>query len=128
MSKKKAFTLEYIVKSSPSILYDFISTTSGLAQWFADRVDSTQKHWVFEWNGSEEEADLIESVDREYVKFRWTYQDKTEYFELRIKVSDISRDTILMVTDFADPKEMKDTTLLWDSTVKTLRQHIGGLG
>ncbi|MFM2049360.1 MAG: hypothetical protein RI955_1908, partial [Bacteroidota bacterium] len=39
MSKKKAFTLEYIVKSSPSILYDFISTTSGLAQWFADRVD-----------------------------------------------------------------------------------------
>ncbi|MEY2829318.1 MAG: START-like superfamily domain, partial [Bacteroidota bacterium] len=44
----------------------------------------------------------------------------------RIKISDISRDTILIVTDFAEPNEIKDVTLLWDSTVKILKQHIGG--
>jgi uncharacterized protein YndB with AHSA1/START domain len=126
MAKKKAISLEYIVKSSPSILYDFISTTSGLAQWFADKVDNTRSHWVFEWNGSEEEAELIESHEPEFVKFRWTHQAKDEYFEMRIKISDISRDTILIVTDFAEPNEIKDVTLLWDSTVKILRQHIGG--
>ena len=127
-TKKKMFTLEYIIKSSPGILFDFISTPAGLAQWFADKVDSTQKHWVFAWDGSEEEAELVEKHEPVFVKFRWTYQSKDEYFEMRIKTSDISRDTILTITDFAEPKDMNDQTLLWESTIQNLKQHIGGLG
>ena len=124
-SKKKIFSLEYMVKSSPSILYDFISTTAGLAQWFADKVDATQKHWVFEWDGSTEEAEMIEHEQPVFVKFRWSYQSKEEYFELRIKRSDISQETILIVTDFAEPNEMENQTLLWDSVIKTLKHQIG---
>ncbi len=124
-SKKKSFTLEYVIKSSPAILYDFISTPAGLAQWFADKVDSNNSHWNFEWNGSEEEAELLESHEPVFVKFRWTYQSKDEYFEMRIKISEVSRDTILCITDFAEANEMKDQSLLWDSTIKNLKHHIG---
>jgi uncharacterized protein YndB with AHSA1/START domain len=124
-AKKKPFTLEYVIKSSPVILFDFISTPAGLAQWFADGVDNTGSHWKFEWNGSEEDAELIELHEPDSVKFRWAYQTKDEYFEMKIKISDISRDTILIVTDFADASEMKDQTLLWDSIIKNLKQHIG---
>ncbi len=125
-SKKKAFTLEYVIKSSPHILYDFISTPAGLALWFADKVDiNREHHWLFEWNGSEEEAELIEAHEPVFVKFRWTYHTKEEYFELRIKTSEVARDTILCITDFAEPNELKDQTLLWDSTIKELKHHIG---
>ena len=62
------------------------------------------------------------------MRYRWDYQAKDEYFEFSIKKSDISQDTILTITDFADPKEMKDQQLLWDSQIKSLKKHIGGLG
>jgi hypothetical protein len=38
MSDKKKFNLEYEVKSSPRILFSFLSETNGLTQWFADQV------------------------------------------------------------------------------------------
>ena len=39
MNKKQLYTLEYPVRCSPTILYDFLSNPSGLQEWFADHVD-----------------------------------------------------------------------------------------
>ena len=39
MSKKQKFTLEYPVRCSPTILYEFLATSNGLQEWFADKVD-----------------------------------------------------------------------------------------
>ncbi len=128
MPKKQLYQLEYTIKSSPVILYDFLSTTAGLSQWFADHVDNNGNHFIFSWSGSNEEAELIESQEPTFVRFRWSYQDKNEYFEFRVKVSEFTRDTILMITDFAEPKEIKDASNLWESQVKMLKQQVGGLG
>ncbi|MCH5689708.1 START-like domain-containing protein [Niabella sp. W65] len=38
MSKQK-FTLEYPVRCSPTILYEFLATSNGLGEWFAEHVD-----------------------------------------------------------------------------------------
>ena len=34
MSKKALYTLEYPVRCSPGILYEFLSTPAGLQEWF----------------------------------------------------------------------------------------------
>ncbi|MGN6401038.1 MAG: START-like domain-containing protein, partial [Flavisolibacter sp.] len=50
MSKKQLYTLEYPVRCSPTILYEFLATSSGLQEWFADKVDDEDGIFSFSWN------------------------------------------------------------------------------
>jgi len=56
MAKKQLFTLEYPVRCSPVILYEFLSTPAGLQEWFADKVDEKEHTFIFSWNGAIEKA------------------------------------------------------------------------
>jgi len=125
MTKKKLFEIEFIIRSSPHILYEFVSTPSGLSQWFADNVDAIQNKFKFIWGNTAQIADMVENVENERVRFRWQGAPKEEYFQFKIQISEISNDTVLIVTDFANPKEIKDQTRLWDSQIKSLTEHIG---
>lgn len=122
---KKKYTLEYIIKSSPVILFEFISTSAGLEQWFADKVDDHLDIFTFTWEGNDQKAEMVEMDDLEYVKYRWLDNPYDEYFEFRITSTEITGDTVLLITDFADANEMRDIELLWDSQVKTLRKRMG---
>ena len=61
------FEIEYVIKSSISVLYERISTISGLSEWFADdvRVD-IEGNYIFDWNGSIEKAKLLSKKQKEY--------------------------------------------------------------
>lgn len=67
MSKKQLFTLEFPVRCSPSILFEFLSTASGLQEWFADKVDEWENVYSFSWNGGV--PDKAEILDQEADKF-----------------------------------------------------------
>ncbi len=120
------FQLEYTIRSSPAILYEFLTTPSGMAQWFADSVDIEGHHCTFVWDGYPEYATIIDSIPDEYIRYRWDNSDEDEYFEFRISKNEITGDTILTITDFASDTGMKDQKLLWDSQIKTLVQQVGG--
>ncbi len=126
MSKRKQFELEFLFRSSPGILYNFLTTPSGLSQWFADSVDINDNIYSFYWSGSEEKAELIDSSDNEFVRYRWLDSPEDEYFEFRIEISEVTKDTILYIVDFAEEDEIEDQRLLWESQVENLHQHIGG--
>ena len=102
MSKKVLYTLEYPVRCSPGILYEFLRTPAGIQEWFADKVDERDGHFSFSWNGTEDQAELIDSEDDKFVRFRWDYMTKDEYFEWRIDKSEVTNQTILVISDFAD--------------------------
>ena len=125
MSKKQLYTLEYPVRCSPTILYEFLSTSSGLQEWFADKVDDQDGVFSFSWNGSEETAEVLDQEEEKYIRFHWTHAPKEEYFEFRIEKSEVSNQTILVIKDFADKKEIKDQSMLWDHQVKDLLHRIG---
>lgn len=125
MSKKQLYTLEYPVRCSPTILYEFLSTSSGLQEWFADHVDDQDGVFSFSWNGSEEEAEVLDQEEDKFIRFRWTHADKGEYFEFSIEKSEVTNQTILVIKDFADKKEIKDQSRLWDHQVKELFHRIG---
>ncbi|NNC95071.1 MAG: hypothetical protein HKN92_05870 [Chitinophagales bacterium] len=122
---RSAFELEYIIRSSPTILYNFLSTPSGLAQWFSDTCDINGSEYSFGWNGNIEKATLIESVENEMIRFQWDSMEDDEYFEFLIERNEVSNDTILVVTDFAEEDDIEDQILLWDSQIKRLRQQSG---
>lgn len=126
MSKRQKFTLEFKVRCSPTILYEFLSTPSGLQEWFADKVDIWEDVWSFTWSGgTPDKAIVLEADEDEYIRFRWLHLDKSEYFEFRIAKTEISNQTILIITDFAEKNEIKDQTQLWEYQVKDLFHRLG---
>ncbi len=40
MSDKSKYEIEFVIQSSPQLLYQYLSTPSGLSEWFADNVNS----------------------------------------------------------------------------------------
>ena len=125
MSKKIRYTLEYPVRCSPTILYEFLSTSTGLQEWFADKVEDSDGKFSFMWNGSSEEAEVLESEENKSIRFHWINSPADEYFEFSIEKSEVTNDTILIINDFADKKEIKDQSQLWETQVKELFHRLG---
>ena len=125
MSKKVLYTLEYPVRCSPVILYDFLSTASGLQEWFADKVDDRDGVFTFGWNGTDDKAEVLDSEENSFIRFHWLHAPKDEYFEFRIEKSEVTNQTILIIADFADKKDIKDQTQLWEYQVKDLFHRVG---
>ena len=125
MSKKILFTLEYPVRCSPGILFDFLSTAAGLQEWFADQVDEHDGLFTFGWNGNEEQAQVLEQEEDKFIRFHWTHAPKTEYFEFYIDKSEVTNQTILIIKDFAEKKEIKDQSQLWEYQIKDLFHRLG---
>lgn len=126
MSKKQLYTLEYPVRCSPTILYGFLATPSGLGEWFADKVDEHEGVLSFYWNGVPEKAERVEDHQDSFVRYRWLNSGREEYFEFRILQAEISNQTILIINDFADKAELKDQKALWEYQVKELIHRLGG--
>lgn len=125
MSKKQLFTLEFSLRCSPAILFEFLSTAAGLQEWFADRVDERDGVFSFTWNGSTEKANVLEKEAEKKIRFRWQHLPENEYFEFLIERSEVTNQTILIISDFAEKKEIKDQSQLWDSQIKDLFHRLG---
>jgi|SRR5690554_6765766 uncharacterized protein YndB with AHSA1/START domain len=125
MSKKQLFSIEFPVRCSPAILYEFLSTPSGLQEWFADKVDERENIFSFSWNGTTDQAEVLEKEQDKFIRFRWLHAPKNEYFEFRIETSEVTNMTILVISDFAEKSEIKDQSRLWDYQVKELFHRLG---
>ncbi len=125
MSKKVQYTLEYPVRCSPAILYEFLRSPSGLQEWFADEVNERDGVFTFNWNGTEDKAKLLDQEQDKFVRFQWDHMAKDEFFELSINKSEVTNQTILVIKDFADKKDVKDQSQLWEYQVKDLFHRIG---
>ena len=121
-----SFDMEFIFRASPTILYRFLTTPSCLVRWFCDSVDINGEVYTFEWNGSEENAIMLDDIEDERVKFRWEdADDENEYLEFRFNRSPVTNETIMEITDFCDDDEVDDQKALWESQIKILRHETG---
>ena len=125
MSEKIKFEIEYVIQSSPQLLYQYLVTPSGLSEWFADNVNSRGEKYIFIWDGAEEEAKLLKRKSDEFVRFSWTEGGDDTYFEMKIIVDEITKDVSLFITDFADEDEVDEAKMLWENQVSDLKQVLG---
>ncbi len=126
MSKIK-FEIEFPIHASPAMLYQYLATSSGLQEWFADTVNSRGKTIIFSWEGSEEEAEVILKKSNEKIRFKWLEdEDDESYFEFRIQVDALTKDVSIIVTDFADDNEaIEESKRLWETQIDELKHTIG---
>ena len=127
MDDKTKFELEFPIHASPQLLYQYISTPSGLSEWFADNVNSRGELFTFIWDGSEEQAKLLTKKANQSIKFQWSEDEGSDaYFEMRIQIDDITKDVSLMVTDFTYDDEIEEAKMLWESQIEDLHAILGG--
>ena len=122
---KQLYTLEFPVRCSPVILFEFLASPAGLQEWFADRVDDRDNVFSFTWNGTIEKAEVLEKEQDKFIRFHWLHAPKEEYFEFKIEKSEVTNQTILVIKDFAEKKEVKDQSMVWNYQVKELFHRLG---
>jgi uncharacterized protein YndB with AHSA1/START domain len=125
MTKKKKIRLEFPIKASPALVYNCISTPSGLSQWFADDVDIYNNQYKFKWGKDEQVAELLKKVNNRGIKFKWADSKPEEYFEFEIIIDELTDDVALVITDFVDPADEVNAMQLWESQVHDLKMSLG---
>jgi uncharacterized protein YndB with AHSA1/START domain len=126
MSEKVKFTLEYEIRSSSKILYNFISQPNGLSEWFADDVKVRDQIFTFVWDdGEEQKAKMLSFKENKMVKFHWVDDEPYTYFELEIVKDELTNDVALVITDFASAENLKDRQMIWNVQIESLLNVIG---
>ena len=109
------------------MLYQYISVPSGLAMWYADDVRTSDEDvYTFVWDNSEESALLLRKKLDDYVRFRWQEEeDESIYFEIKIRVQELTKEVTLVITDFAPEDEVEEAKRLWETQIAELKALIG---
>lgn len=123
---KGRFELEYVFHSSAPILYEFLTSPSGLSEWFCDDVNIRNGIYSFKWDENEQNARVVKLIEEKLVRFQWVDKTDNSYFEFRIERDDLTNDISLLVVDFAETQEDRNSsTLLWNSQIDKLMHVLG---
>lgn len=125
---KISFELEFLLKTSPKVLENMLSTPSGLSEWFADDVNIKGDIFTFFWDGSQEEARILTKKLNGKVKFQWLSDEEDgndAYFEIRYEVDPMTKAVILKIIDFAEPDEIEEVQQLWEQQISDLKRVLG---
>lgn len=127
MSKYK-FVGEYEVKASKKMLYPYLSTASGLAQWFADDVNIDEdKVFTVIWDGEENKARMVSHRTNAQVKFEFLSDDEEpNYVEFKLDMNELTQSVFIRVTDYSDMDDEQELEELWNSLMADLREIVGG--
>jgi uncharacterized protein YndB with AHSA1/START domain len=126
MGEYKKIEIEYILKTSPGVLFSFLTEPSGLSEWFCDDVNIKNSIYTFVWNkDSEQKAKLLSFKENFFVKYHWVDEPDSTFFEFRIDVDEITGETALIVTDFCEEGDDEEIVLTWNSAIQKLHRVIG---
>lgn len=128
MNQKKAFSVEFDFHASPQLLFQYLSTPSGLSEWFADNVNSRGEDFTFIWDDGEEYAKLLSKKSNQKVRYQWQNDEPDQdeyYFEFVIEVDAITKDVSLIINDFAREEEIDESKMFWENSINSLKQVLG---
>jgi uncharacterized protein YndB with AHSA1/START domain len=129
---KKLFTQDFEVHASIKMLYPYIQTASGLAEWFADNVNiNPEKIFTFVWDHEEHKAVMTAHRANHFVRFEYLPETKEDekdpsYFELRLEVNELTQTTFIKIVDYSDFDDLEELNDLWEGLIDNLRSVVGG--
>lgn len=125
---KEMFVGEYGINASKKMLYPYISSASGLSQWFADDVNINEdKVFTFIWDGDPSKAKMVNSRANSHVKFEFLdpEDDDPAYVEFRIEMNELTQEVFLRITDYSEI-DNEESEELYESLVHDLKEIVGG--
>jgi hypothetical protein len=81
MDLKVRYEIEFPINSSPQLLYQYISTPSGLSEWFADNVNS-RGEFLRSYGMILRKRKTPQRNQAKKIKFKWVDAENkdTQYF------------------------------------------------
>jgi hypothetical protein len=133
MSKKKLYTADFEVHASIKMLYPYIQTAGGLAEWFADdvNINNVDKSFIFIWDNEQHRARQVGHRTNHFVRFEFVPEDGEDaqdpsYFELRLEFNELTQSVFLHIIDYSDFDDLEELKDLWEGLVENLRKVVGG--
>lgn len=133
MSTKKLFTSDFEIHASQRMLYTYIQTASGLAEWFADdvRINNQDKSLTFLWDNEEHKAREVARRTNSFVKFQFVPENDSDkedpsFLEFRLEFNELTQSVFLKVTDYSDFEDLQEMQELWEGLIDNLRKTVGG--
>jgi hypothetical protein len=131
-SNKKLFTSDFEVHASVKMLYPYIQTAGGLAEWFADDVTiNPEKVFTFTWDNEIHKATMSGHRTNHFCKFEFvpeSAEDKKDpsWFELRLEINELTQTTFIKVFDYNDIEDHDELQELWEGLIERLKKVVGG--
>ncbi len=131
-SAKQRFEMEYSINASLKILFPYIASAPGLAQWFCDdvRLDLDQRMDMV-WDKQSHFAEV--AAQRPGRSIRYVFLDEQKclapdasYLDFTLEASRITDEVFLRVTDYSDYTDLQEQHELWAGLVGKLRDQVGG--
>ncbi len=128
--EKHKFITEYELRSSPKVLFPFISTPSGLEQWFAEKVTVLPDHrFDFQWDGSSHLARQTSHRLNKAVRYEFEDEDNpsddTNFVEMKLEVSDLTQSTYLRIVDYSQTMDEQELSSIWNGLMESLKEIVG---
>jgi uncharacterized protein YndB with AHSA1/START domain len=129
---KNKFVADYQINTSRKILFPYLSTASGLSEWFADNVTINEdKDYIFHYDGEEHYARIVAMRTNYHVKFDFFDPNNSEetdhsYIEFKIEENELTQTLFLKVIDYSDSYDDGELESIWENLVTHLKEIIGG--
>jgi len=131
-STKNKFVAEYPINASSKLLYPYLSTASGLAEWFCDDVKVEEnKVYNFVWDGRNHYAELTGFRANRSVRFNFLDDNRQHvsdpsYIDFSIESSELTQEQFLKVVDYSEEDDQEELAELWEHLMQNLREIVGG--
>jgi uncharacterized protein YndB with AHSA1/START domain len=125
------FIAEYELRASPKVLFPYISTASGLSQWFAAKVNVRPDHqFDFYWDNESHLAKQVSMRQNKSVRFEFlngngVTTEEHNYIDFRVDVSELTQSTFLRITDYSSNADADELKSLWNSLIDKLKEIVG---
>lgn len=126
-AKGAGFKHEFLLdNASAKSIWNQISTSTGLSEWFAPRVDviGDMVHVFWDEKGDDRKATINELDFKHLIQWTWD-DDPRSFLRMEIVVTELSGVTSLLVEDHDISMDEKTLAYLWDNHIEHLKSSLG---
>lgn len=118
------------MRASPKMLFPYVSTASGLSQWFAARVNVlSENKFDFYWDNESHLARQVSLRQNKGVRFEFLDPDpdgaENSYVDFRVDVSELTQSTFLRITDYSATTDPDELNSMWNGLLDKLKEIVG---
>jgi uncharacterized protein YndB with AHSA1/START domain len=129
---KDQFVADYQLNASKKIVYSYLSTASGMQEWFADKVRIDEdKNYIF--NFDQEDHYAKQNIVKANLHVRWDFFDpksttsqNASYIEFKLDEAELTQSLFLKVIDQSNFYRLDELEGIWDGLIAKLKGTIGG--
>ena len=126
------FIADYQLNASKKIVYTYLSTASGLQEWFADEVRINEdKDFIFNFDQEDHYAKLTVLKANLHVRLDFfdpkrMHDQVDSFIEFKLDETELTQSLFLKVIDQSNFYNLEELEVIWDGLITKLKEIIGG--